>query len=146
MNFYSFLILIGCIISAFFTSNLKAQTFRVTSSHSNGYTTYIEVYEYDYVDQKPEFPGGGQSMLNFINEERIYPEEAYLQGIEGRVTCAFIINSDGSVSNISIIKGCEPSLNKEAKRIISKMPHWSPGKIDNIPVPVRVICSVPFRK
>lgn len=124
-----------------------AQTCRMSVGHcSEGVTSFMEVFEYDYVDIKPEFPGGGQSMLNFINKTRHYPSEAYASGIEGRVTCSFVVNSDGSITNISILKGVEESLNEEAVRILSQMPSWIPGKMNEHPVPVRVIYAVPFRK
>ncbi len=127
--------------------NSKAQTCRVSSGvNADGTRTYKEVFEFDYVEVKPEFPGGRPSMINYINQHRRYPAEAYARGVEGRVTYSFVVNTDGSVSNITVLRGVEPSLNREAIRIISKMPSWSPGKISGQPVPVRVICAVPFRK
>ncbi len=108
--------------------------------------SYMEVFEYDYVTDKPTFPGGDRNLITFINSTREYPQEAYKKGIEGRVTCAFIVNCDGTVSHISVLRGVEPSLNKEAIRILSKMPEWHPGKLDGKAVPVRVIWTVPFRK
>lgn len=127
--------------------DVAAQTCRINSGVSaDGSISYIEVFEYDFVEEKPTFPGGGTELVNFINKNRRYPAEAYSMGIEGRVVCSFVVNSDGSVSNISVIRGVEPTLNKEAKRIISKMPNWSPGKIEENAVPVRVICAIPFRK
>lgn len=129
------------------SSNLSAQTCRVkTASSINGNAVYTEVFEYDYVDEKPEFPGGSNNLVRYINSTREYPLEAYKAGIQGRVTCAFIVNTDGKISNISVIRGVESSLNQEAVRIISMMPDWSPGKIGRINVPVRVITSIPFRK
>lgn len=129
------------------THNVNSQTCKVkTATLNNGSAVYTEVYEYDYVDDKPEFPGGGTSLINFINSERQYPEEAYKLGVEGRVTCAFVVNKDGKISNILVIRGVESSLNKEAVRIVSAMPSWIPGKIHEHPVPVRVVCSIPFRK
>lgn len=107
---------------------------------------YREVYQYDYVWEKPCFPGGDGSLMNFINKHRNYPKKAYKAGIEGRVTCAFIINADGSVSDVQVVKGVETSLNEEAIRVLRKMPAWSPGRINGQPVPVRVIRVVPFRK
>ncbi len=124
-----------------------AQTCRITSGvKADGTKTYKEVYEFDYVEVKPEFPGGRPSMIGYINENRRYPAEAYARGVEGRVTCSFVINTDGSVSNIMVLRGVEPSLNREAVRLLSKMPLWSPGKMSGQTVPVRVICAVPFRK
>lgn len=141
------LFLLGVAIGSLTTTEARAQTCRINSGVSaDGHVNYKEVYEFDFVDEKPEFPGGGTELINFINAQRRYPAEAYAMGIEGRVTCSFVVNSDGSVSNVSIVRGVEPTLNKEAMRIIGKMPHWSPGKIEGNPVPVRVICAVPFRK
>ena len=124
-----------------------SQTCKIkTATLENGCAVYTEVYEFDYVEQKPEFPGGRSSMINFINKTRIYPTEAYDLGIEGRVTCAFIVNPDGKVSHIKVLRGVEPTLNEEAIRIISNMPVWTPGKIADAPVPTRVVCCIPFRK
>lgn len=138
---------IFCAISALLAPKAASQTCRICSGVSpSGCRSYIEVYEYDYVDQKPEYPGGDSRLVRFINDNRRYPPEAYRRGIEGRVTCSFVVNTDGSVSNIMVLKSVEPSLNREAIRIFSKMPAWSPGKMNGQNVPVRVIWSVPFRK
>lgn len=147
MNFYVAIFLFLGILTSFSTFSAMGQTCRVnTGCCPNGASTYIEVFEYDYVEIKPEFPGGSCSMLKFINEHRQYPAQAYAVGIEGRVTCSFVVNSDGSVSNISVIKGVEESLNLEAVRLLSEMPSWTPGKNAGRCVPVRVVYSVPFRK
>ena len=124
-----------------------AQTCRVNiGSTPTGAMSYIEVFEYDYVTDKPCFPGGDGKLMKFINDTREYPKPAYDRGIQGRVTCSFVVNIDGTVSHISVLRGVEPSLNKEAIRILSKMPEWHPGKLNGQPVPTRVIWSVPFRK
>lgn len=124
-----------------------AQTCRVCMGvNADGNRSYMEVFEYDYVNDKPSFPGGDSKMLEFINSNRVYPREAYKAGVQGRVTCSFIVNSNGSVSHIKVIKSVEESLNREAVRIFSLMPDWTPGCINGHPVPVRVIRSIPFRK
>lgn len=124
-----------------------AQTCRVRSGRaSNGGSAYMEVFEYDYVSDKPSFPGGDVELVEFINKTRQYPADAYRKGVQGRVTCAFVVNTDGSVSHISVLRGVDPLLNQEAIRIFSKMPDWTPGKHEGHVVPVRVIWSVPFRK
>ncbi len=107
---------------------------------------YREVYQYDYVWEKPSFPGGDDKLMHFINKHRHYPKAAYKKGVQGRVTCAFIVNSDGSVSDVQVIRGVETSLNEEAVRIFRMMPAWNPGRMNGQPVPVRVIRAVPFRK
>lgn len=141
-------LLIAAAASAFAVPfQADAQTCRVAVGVSpSGVTTYKEVYEYDYVEVKPEFPGGDCKLMSFINENRRYPAAAYRDGIQGRVLCSFVVNSDGKISNISVLRGVEESLNREAVRIMSRMPQWTPGRIDGQAVPVRVIWAVPFRK
>ncbi len=125
----------------------RAQTCRVNIGSSQpGCVSYIEVYEYDYVTDKPSFPGGDGCLMKFINSHREYPKKAYDRGVQGRVTCSFVVNTDGSVSHITVLRGVEPSLNKEAIRVLSNMPEWTPGRLDGKPVPTRVVWSVPFRK
>ena len=126
---------------------MSAQTCRVNvGTTPAGCVSYMEVYEYDYVSEKPSFPGGDSQLMKFINSTREYPKAAYDKGVQGRVTCSFVVNADGTVSHISVIRGVEPSLNKEAIRILSKMPEWKPGKLNGQSVPTRVVWSVPFRK
>ncbi len=96
--------------------------------------------------EKPMFPGGDTQLMRFINREREYPREAYERGIQGRVTCSFVVNADGTVSHISVLRGVDPSLNKEAIRVLSQMPEWTPGKLNGQAVPTRVVWSVPFRR
>lgn len=113
---------------------------------SEGRKAYMEVYEYDYVTEKPSFPGGDWKLVEFINSTRQYPKKAYDAGIQGRVTCSFVVNANGSISHIKVLKSIEDSLNEEAIRILASMPDWIPGRIEGRPVPVRVIRSIPFRK
>lgn len=128
-------------------TDARAQTCRVSAgSSADGIQTYREVFEYDYVEVKPSFPGGHEALLNYINKNRQYPSDAYERGIEGRVTCSFIVNSNGNISNIKVIKGCHKSLNMEAMRLLSEMPSWEPGRHLSHCVPVRVVHSIPFRK
>lgn len=79
------------------------------------------------VEKMPEFPGGGQAILDFIAKTLQYPQIAKENGIEGRVVCSFIVEKDGSLSDINIVRGVDPSLDKEALRIIGEMPKWNPG-------------------
>lgn len=125
----------------------KAQTCRVSNGYSaDGSQTFKEVFEYDFVDVKPRFPGGNEALMEFINKTRQYPAEAYEKGIEGRVTCSFVVNSNGNISHLKVIKGADKLLNLEAMRILAEMPDWIPGRHGDHNVPVRVIHSIPFRK
>lgn len=145
-KYYTVLLLTASLV-AVGISKLSGQTCRVCNGvNAEGVRTYMEVYEYDYVTQKPTFPGGDQKLVSFINKHREYPQQAYNEGIQGRVICSFVINPNGAVSNVSIIRGVEPTLNAEAVRIITMMPKWTPGKIRGKAVPVRVIYPIPFRK
>lgn len=106
----------------------------------------MEVYEFDYVDVQPQFPGGEHGLINFINKTREYPYHAYKNRIQGRVLCSFIIGVDGKVSNIRIIRGAaDETLNREAMRVISEMPRWKAGKVDGQAVAVRCVLPIAFR-
>lgn len=138
------LITLFCLLGA---SRASAQTYRVSAGLSpDGMETFREVFEYDFVDQKPSFPGGQEALLAYVNKSRQYPREAYDKGIEGRVTCSFVVNADGNISHIKVIKGCQKLLNIEAIRILAGMPSWLPGRHAGKCVPVRVIHSIPFRR
>lgn len=124
-----------------------AQTCRVScNGGDDGGQNFKEVFEYDFVDVKPSFPGGREALMSFINNARKYPQDAYDQGIEGRVTCSFVVNADGNISHLKVIKGCHKSLNMEAMRILAEMPNWVPGRHGDKTVPVRVVHCIPFRR
>lgn len=139
------LIAVG-LIASIATTQAQTCRMRVSVSSNGGDVVYREVYEYDYVWEKPSFPGGDDKLMCFINKHRKYPKKAYKAGIQGRVLCSFIVNTDGCVSDIQVYKGVEQSLNEEAIRILSKMPKWTPGRMNGMAVPVRVIRAVPFRR
>ena len=125
---------------------LAAQVRHVTTVNPMSKQSYMEVYEFDYVDIQPQFPGGERGMINFINKTREYPYKAYKNKIQGRVLCSFIVGTDGRVSDIRVIRGAgDESLNREAIRVISKMPKWSVGKVGDHAVPVRVVLPIAFR-
>ena len=123
-----------------------AQVRHVTTVNPMSKQSYMEVYEFDYVDIQPQFPGGERGLINFINKHREYPYEAYKKRIQGRVLCSFIVGTNGKVSDVRVIRGAgDDSLNREAIRVISKMPKWSVGKVGDHAVPVRVVLPIAFR-
>lgn len=136
------------LLASIVASNANAQMKRIVASHLSSQSTprYMEVYECDFVDEQPQFPGGEVEMIKYINSMRRYPADAYYQNIEGRVLCGFVVNTDGSLSHISVIRGVEPSLNREAVRLISRMPRWVAGKVENQLVPVYYILPIVFRR
>ena len=125
---------------------MVAQVRHVTTVNPSTKQSYMEVYEFDYVDIQPQFPGGERGLINFINKTREYPYKAYKKRIQGRVLCSFIVGTDGKVSDIRVIRGAgDESLNREAIRVIGEMPKWSVGKVGNHAVPVRVVLPIAFR-
>ncbi len=125
---------------------MAAQVRHVTTVNPMSKQSYMEVYEFDYVDIQPQFPGGERGLINFINKNREYPYHAYKKRIQGRVLCSFIVGIDGKVTDARVIRGAgDESLDREAIRVISKMPKWSIGKVGNHAVPVRVVLPINFR-
>lgn len=97
------------------------------------------------VEEMPVFPGGDQELLRFVNRSIKYPVIAQENGIQGRVTCSFVINRDGSVVDAEIVRGVDPSLDKEALRVIGTMPKWKPGMQRGKAVRVKYTIPITFR-
>ncbi|MBQ7689830.1 MAG: energy transducer TonB [Muribaculaceae bacterium] len=118
-------------------------TMRTTQGRN---ATAMEVYEFDYVDVQPQFPGGEHGLVNFINNTRVYPYEAYHNRVQGRVLCSFIVNADGRVSHVRVIRGSgDESLDREAMRVIGEMPRWTAGRVGRNAVAVRCVLPIAFR-
>ena len=97
------------------------------------------------VQQMPEFPGGQASLLKYLATRIKYPAIAQENGIQGRVSCSFVVDTDGSLKNIEVIRGIDPSLDREAVRVIREMPKWNPGVQNNMAVAVKYTVPVTFR-
>ena len=106
---------------------------------------YNEVNEFDRVDEKPTFPGGESAMKSFLRSNIKYPIVAQENGEQGCVFVQFIIEKDGSISDVKISRSDAPSLDEEAMRVIKAMPKWNPGKLNGIPVRVKNEVPVVFR-
>lgn len=100
---------------------------------------------FDVVEVMPQFPGGQIAMLKYIMENMKYPEQAMKEGIQGRVAVSFIVEKDGSISDVKPILSVHPLLNKEAVRVVESMPKWTPGKQNGKPVRVRFNVPVMFK-
>lgn len=84
---------------------------------------------YIVVDQMPEFPGGRQALFDFISTNVVYPTVARENGIEGKAIVQFVVEKDGSITHIQVVRTAgDPSLDKEAIRVVRAMPKWMPGK------------------
>ncbi len=100
---------------------------------------------YKNVDEMPVFQGGDTALLKFVAENTIYPKEAKEKGIQGQVYARFMINTDGKVSDISIIKSADPSLDAEALRVVGLLPGFKPGKLNGVVVPVWYVLPISFK-
>ena len=100
---------------------------------------------YDVVEQMPQFPGGFQKMHEFIKENMQYPKELEETCVQGRVIVAFVVERNGKLSNIKVVKSVDSALDKEALRIVNLMPRWIPGRQNGITVRVKYIIPITFR-
>lgn len=101
---------------------------------------------YEVVENMPEFPDGGMpGLMKYLSANIRYPEAAHKDGTQGRVTVQFVVGKDGSIGNVSILRGVDPALDAEAIRVISGMPKWKPGTQKGEPVNVRYTVPVMFR-
>ena len=99
---------------------------------------------YDVVEQMPEFPGGMPAMIEFLQTNLNYPKDAKKQKVGGRVLVMFVVETDGSMSNVRVAKKIFPSLDAEALRVVKAMPKWNPGKEKGKPVRVNFTLPIVF--
>ncbi len=105
-----------------------------------------EEIPFQLVEEKPSFNGGDANEFSkWVNQRLVYPEIAKENGVSGRVTLAFTVNADGSVSNVRVVRGVDPALDKEAVRVVSSSPKWKPGKQRDRAVKVSYIFPVIFQ-
>lgn len=98
------------------------------------------------VETMPEFPGGQQALFKYLSENVKYPVIAQENGIQGRVICQFVVNKDGSIVDVEVVRsGGDASLDKEAVRVIKSMPKWKPGKQRGKAVRVKYTVPVNFK-
>ena len=100
---------------------------------------------YETVDIQPEFPGGSAAMMKFISKKLRYPDQARDKGAQGTVIVQFIVERDGSITDIKIVRDPGEGLGEETRRVIQLMPKWKPGKQEDSPVRVKVSVPVRFR-
>ena len=104
-----------------------------------------ETKVFDVVEQMPSFPGGDAELMKFLHDHMKYPAVAEENGIQGRVICTFVVERDGSITDVKVIKSVDPSLDKEAIRVLKSMPKWIPGKQNGSAVRVKYTVPVTFR-
>lgn len=99
----------------------------------------------NYAEVMPTYEGGNEEMMKFLTKKMRYPSAARRIQMEGTVFVSFIVNGDGSVSNVEVIRGFNPDCDKEAARVVSMLPGWLGGKQNGTPVGVRMILPIKFR-
>ena len=100
---------------------------------------------FEVVEQKPSFPGGDGALMSWLSQNIKYPSIAAEIGVQGRVIVQFVVEKDGSITDVKIAKSVDPSLDKEAARVIKSMPHWIAGRQNGSPVRVRFTVPVNFK-
>ena len=100
---------------------------------------------FQVVEKMPSFPGGDAALFKYLSDNVKYPVIAQENGVQGRVICQFVVNRDGSIVDVEVVRSVDPSLDKEAIRVIKSMPKWSPGQQRGKPVRVKYTLPVNFR-
>ena len=100
---------------------------------------------FDVVEEMPHFPGGAAALQAFLSSNTKYPVVAQENGVQGRVIVSFVVERDGSITDVKVVRSVDPSLDREATRVVRSMPRWSPGKQNGSAVRVKYTVPVVFR-
>ena len=100
---------------------------------------------FDVVEEMPSFPGGSAALMAYLSSNTKYPVVAQENGVQGRVIVSFVVERDGSISDVKVARSVDPSLDREAQRVVKSMPRWSPGKQNGSTVRVKYTVPVVFR-
>ena len=104
-----------------------------------------ETKVFDVVEVMPSFPGGQGALFEWLSKNIKYPVVAEENGVQGRVIVTFVVERNGSITDVHVVKSVDPSLDKEAVRVVKAMPHWIPGKQNGSAVRVKFTVPVTFR-
>ena len=100
---------------------------------------------FDVVEEMPSFPGGNGALMSYLNGNTKYPVVAQENGVQGKVIISFVVERDGSISDVKVARSVDPSLDREAQRVVKSMPRWTPGKQNGQTVRVKYTVPVVFR-
>lgn len=100
---------------------------------------------FDVVEEMPSFPGGNGALMSYLASNIKYPVVAQENGVKGRVIVSFVVERDGSISDVRVARSVDPSLDREAQRVVKSMPRWKPGKQNGSAVRVKYTVPVVFR-
>jgi protein TonB len=104
-----------------------------------------DTHVFEVVEQMPQFPGGDAALMQYLSSHIHYPAVAEENGIQGRVVCTFVVEKNGSISDVRVVRSVDAALDREAQRVIKSMPAWIPGKQNGAPVRVKYTVPVTFR-
>ncbi len=93
----------------------------------------------------PSFPGGEEALFTYISKEMKYPEFAVSNGIQGVVYLTFLVEKDGRIHNVEVLRGIGGGCDEEAIRVVRNMPNWLPGTLDGKPIPVQYNLPIQFK-
>lgn len=105
----------------------------------------VENKVFDVVEQMPSFPGGPSALMSYLNSNVKYPVVAQENGVQGRVVISFVVEKDGSITDVQVVRSVDPSLDREAARVVKSMPNWIPGKQNGSAVRVKYNVPVAFK-
>lgn len=105
----------------------------------------VENKVFDVVEQMPSFPGGSSALMKYLSENVKYPVVAQENGVQGRVVVSFVVEKDGHITDVKVVRSVDPSLDKEAARVVKSMPSWIPGKQNGSAVRVKYNVPVSFK-
>lgn len=156
MEKFRFLIVLLALAVGFAGLNVDAKKRKSTKRVHKAKVVEPAPTGYDYVEgtpsdnvlevakYQPEYPGGNEGLMKFLAENIKYPEDARKLGKDGRVVLQFIVEKDGSISNVQVLKSVHPSLDKEAVRVVSQIKRFVPGYNEDH-APVRVLYTLPVK-
>ncbi len=130
-------LLIGIAIPTFVCAQEKQNGNAVAGSDAE--------YSFEQLEQKPEFPDGNAGLGKYLSENIKYPKKALKKNITGKVFVQFVIDKTGKVIDVTVPRGVDKSLDKEAVRVVKSMPNWKPGMKDGVPVKVRYTIPINFK-
>ena len=128
--------IIMALMAVFGLTTVSAQKTVVAQKNQKGF---------DIVEQMPEYPGGQAALFEYLSKNIKYPADAEKKKVEGKVFVTFVVDSDGKITDVSLLKKVFPSLDAEAIRVISAMPNWIPGRQKGQAVRVKYTVPIMFR-
>ncbi|MGI6048464.1 MAG: energy transducer TonB [Petrimonas sp.] len=129
----------------FFTENQSEIPQVISTASAPRYVEEPVESVVDFAEIAPEFIGGQAALMKFLSDNIRYPQVDIEMGNKGRVICTFVVEKDGSITDIKVVRGVSPSIDKEAMRVISEMPNWKPGFQNGRAVRVKFTLPVHFK-